>query len=174
MVAWWLLTAAIGFGLMAGVSGVQGRSDKVIACLFALSLSLSVALSRENEALSWAPIRRESRPWTYWWWLGSAVTKEEITRHMELFKQAGLGGVHIIPIYGAQGYEDRYIPYLSDRWLEMLAHTLEEGQRLGGEWALYAVIQVLHGMKVKGAAPGGEGLVIDFFSRKAMHRFLEP
>jgi len=50
---------------------------------------------------------------------------------MELFKQVGLGGVHIIPIYGAQGYEDRYIPYLSDRWLEMLAHTLEEGQRNG-------------------------------------------
>lgn len=108
MVAWWLLTAAIGFGLMAGVSGISGRGAKVAACLFALSLSLSVALSKDNEALSWAPIRRESRPWTYWWWLGSAVTKEEITRHMELFKQAGLGGVHIIPIYGAQGCEDRY------------------------------------------------------------------
>jgi hypothetical protein len=259
VVAWRLLTAVIGFGLMAGVLGVQGRSAKVAACLFALSLSFSVAQSRESDALSWAPIRQESRPWTYWWWLGSAVTKEEITRHMELFKQAGLGGVHIIPIYGAQGYEDRYIPYLSDRWLEMLAHTLEEGQRLGlgvdmtlgtgwnmggpwvdeetaakrmemrvfrlkrgekldepvvpnrpdavlhalmaygpngqildltdkvdakmkrldwspseGEWTLYAVTQVLHGMKVKRAAPGGEGFVIDFFSRKAMHRFLEP
>jgi len=62
VVAWWLLTAAIGFGLMAGVSGGQGRSAKVAACLFALSLSLSVAQSKDNEALSWAPIRRENRP----------------------------------------------------------------------------------------------------------------
>jgi len=40
------------------------------------------------------------------------------------------GGVHIIPIYGAKGYESRYIDYLSPKWMEMLRHTVTEAQRL--------------------------------------------
>lgn len=80
---------------------------------------------------AWPVVTRESKPWTYWWQMGSAVDAENITRQLEQFKEAGLGGVHIIPIYGAKGYEDRYIDYLSPKWLEMLDHTVREGRRLG-------------------------------------------
>ena len=38
--------------------------------------------------------------------------------------------MHIIPIYGAKGYESRYIPYLSPKWMEMLRYTIEEARRL--------------------------------------------
>src|SRR6478735_5988287 len=31
----------------------------------------------------WPEITRESKPWTRWWWHGSAVTKEGITAEME-------------------------------------------------------------------------------------------
>ncbi|MCC7473803.1 MAG: glycoside hydrolase family 2 [Pirellulales bacterium] len=74
---------------------------------------------------------REHRPWAYWWWMASAVDEENITRNLEAYQRAGLGGLHIVPIYGAKGYEDRAIPYLSPRWLEMLDYTVREADRLG-------------------------------------------
>ena len=55
----------------------------------------------------------ETKPWTYWWWMGSSVTKKGITENLEKMHAAGLGGVHIIPIYGEKGDEQNYIPYLS-------------------------------------------------------------
>lgn len=63
--------------------------------------------------------------------MGSAWDAKNITRQLELYHEAGMGGVHLIPIYGAKGYEDRYIDYLSPEWLDMLAHTTTEAARLG-------------------------------------------
>ena len=73
---------------------------------------------------------QESRPWTRWWWFGSAVNEAEITRHLESLRAAGFGGVEISPIYGVTGAEQRYVPFLSPRWIELLGHTLREARRL--------------------------------------------
>ena len=62
--------------------------------------------------------------------MGSAVDTNNIARSLARFRQAGLGGVHIIPIYGAKGWESNYISYLSPRWMEMLAFTVSEANRL--------------------------------------------
>jgi alpha-L-rhamnosidase len=80
--------------------------------------------------LSWPELRRESRPWAYWWWMGSAVDQTNLTRELQRYHDAGLGGVHIIPIYGAKGYEDRFIDYLSPKWMDMLSYTVKEAERL--------------------------------------------
>ena len=80
--------------------------------------------------LEWPPITKECRPWTYWWWMGSAVDKQNLTQLLEMYRQAGMGGVHVIPIYGVKGWEDRYIDYLSPKWIEMLQHTAAEAKRL--------------------------------------------
>ena len=53
------------------------------------------------------------KPWTYWWWMGSAANRADITWQMERFAAKGLGGVHIIPIYGAKGFESKFVPFLS-------------------------------------------------------------
>ena len=53
-----------------------------------------------------------TKPWTYWWWMGSAVDRDEINRELEDFAASGLGGVHIIPIYGVKGFENEFIPFL--------------------------------------------------------------
>ncbi len=66
----------------------------------------------------------------YWWWMGSAVDRQNLTRELECYRDAGMGGVHIIPIYGAKGWEDKYIRYLSPQWMEMLFHTATEAKRL--------------------------------------------
>jgi hypothetical protein len=196
-------------------------------------------------------VTRECRPWTRWWWLGSAVNEPNLTRLLTQYQQAGLGGVEICPIYGVKGYEDRFIDFLSPRWVEMLAHTTTEAKRLdlgvdlttgtgwpfggpcvsldeasskvilkrydlrGGEslksrlpegrlqrlmavsdkgeqidltakvdngrldwaappgrWLLYAVSQSGPIQKVKRAAPGGEGNVLDPYSVAALDKYL--
>ena len=79
----------------------------------------------------WPEETMECRPWTYWWWMGSAVDKENITANLEDYAASGLGGVHIIPIYGVQGNENNDIQYLSQDWMVMLKHTVSEAHRLG-------------------------------------------
>lgn len=92
-------------------------------------LSPSVAAATPSE-LQWPAVTRQARPWTRWWWLGSAVDKANLTRLLETYQQAGLGGVEITPIYGVQGQAQRNIPYLSAQWVEMLKHTINEAHRL--------------------------------------------
>ena len=63
--------------------------------------------------------------------MGSAVDEAEITRHLQLFYEAGIGGVEISPIYGVTGEQARFIPFLSPRWIDMLRHTVRQARRLG-------------------------------------------
>jgi hypothetical protein len=102
----------------------------------ALSFFSVSAFSAESQnslplEFQWPAPTRENRPWTRWWWLGSAVDKTNLTRLLIEYRDAGIGGVEICPIYGAKGYEDRFIDFLSPKWMEMLAHTAAECKRLG-------------------------------------------
>ena len=38
------------------------------------------------------PITQESKPYTRWWWLGSAVDKAGLTYNLEEMAKAGIGG----------------------------------------------------------------------------------
>jgi hypothetical protein len=62
--------------------------------------------------------------------MGSAVDEAGLTAELEALQAAGLGGVEITPIYGVSGTEATFIPYLSDRWVDLLEHTLREARRL--------------------------------------------
>jgi hypothetical protein len=81
-------------------------------------------------AVEWPPVTRETRPWTRWWWMGSAVDRARLTSELDAFRAAGLGGVEITPIYGAAGAESRFVPFLSNEWLGLLEHTLREAGRI--------------------------------------------
>ena len=234
--------------LPCGVCGVLAWAAPV------LPLSAGAAPRR----LEWPATRAETRPWAYWWWMGSAVTREGLTEVLEDYREAGLGGVHVIPTYGVRGQEDRFIPFLGEEWMKALAHTVAEGARLGlgvdatcgtgwnfggphvavsdaasrlaiesydlaagerlsrpivhqgeerparlaaivgyaddgrvadltgqvdergfldwtaprGTWRLHALFDDRFGQKVERAAPGGEGYLLDFFSRPALERYL--
>jgi hypothetical protein len=160
--------------------------------------TLTDADSSAPAPLAWPAVTRDAKPWTRWWWMGSAVDKENITRELTEFAAAGLGGVEITPIYGAKGYEDRFIDFLSPKYIEMLTYTTAEAKRLGlavdmatgTGWpfggALTPVADAelkidikdgrfsprLTGFKVKRAAPGAEGLVLDPYSAQAMGHYL--
>lgn len=142
----------------------------------------------------------EQRPGTYWWCPGSALTEPDIDWNLEHFRDGGFGFVHVIPIYGARGAEDRYLPYLSPQWMAMLDHAVRKARALGmfvdmttgSGWcfggpdlpaeaidtkARYDAqaqrVALVPAMKVKRAAPGGEGPMINPFSPRAMDRYLE-
>lgn len=78
----------------------------------------------------WPEVEREHKPWTRWWWMGSAVDEQNLSRQMELLSQANIGGVEITPIYGVAGHEDQFTDFLSPEWMDLLEHTLSEGRRL--------------------------------------------
>src|SRR5437764_6763456 len=81
--------------------------------------------------LSWPTLTRDAKPWTRWWWMGSAVDEKTLTAELQALDSAGFGGVEVTPIYGARGAESSYVPYLSRRWVELLSHTIREAHRLG-------------------------------------------
>ena len=213
-------------------------------------------------AQSWPEPKLEAKPGTRWWWLGSAVDKKNLQWTLSQYAGHGIGAVEITPIYGVQGNDEKNIPFLSDKWMEMLRYVqnqarlqgmevdmstgtgwpfggpwvpLEEsackvlfvdtvftGKKVEGlqlqvperdrknsklqkvmvygpagaidvtpfvndgqltwqapkgtkkkdNWRVMAVFIRYGVMKVKRAAPGGEGLVIDHFDRKAVANYL--
>ena len=100
----------------------------IAAAMLCLSAP-SPALRAAQEA-GWPVVTREMRPWTRWWWMGSAVDRAGLTADMESLRAAGLGGVEITPIYGVAGTEAQFIPYLSSAWMSQREHALREGARL--------------------------------------------
>jgi hypothetical protein len=97
------------------------------------SADRSNLLPNASFALSpcWPEPRRENRPWTRWWWFGSAVTQAGLTAALEELAMAGVGGVEICPVYGARGHEGAFLDFLSPEWVAMFAHACREGERLG-------------------------------------------
>ncbi len=215
-----------------------------ISAIILMLLVTSVPAIAASDPLAWPAATMQNKPWARWWWLGSAVDKENLTALLENYQAAGFGGVEICPIYGAKGYEDRYIDFLSPKWMEMLAHTTREAKRLGmaidlttgtgwpfggpmvtaddasgrvvmkcydfagggkfdqrlpegklqclravaddkqidlmidrdqvlpaGKWRIYAVAEIAPIQKVKRAAPGGAGNVLDPYSVAAMDQY---
>ena len=241
--------------------------------LFTLTVFLLLVLScnvknpgsgikSESNPKVWPEVKKEMHPWTRWWWMGNAVDKENLERELSLFADAGIGGVEITPIYGAKGYESKYISFLSPEWMNMLKVTVQKGNSLGlgvdinngtgwpfggpqispeysagklvvqiyklsagqnldekvivqdslqeklgaplkaltaygsngeilnildkadkngnlnwkpktGKWEIYAAFAGHTGQKVKRAAPGGEGFVLDHLSKNALNIYLK-
>jgi hypothetical protein len=188
---------------------MQTNSKRWIAAGILLGLAMSLAMpgaARAQDApaadadLSWPALTRTSRPWTRWWWPGSAVDAANLTREMEEFKAAGIGGVEITPIYGVHGAESRNLNFLSPEYMAALKHVGTEGGRLslgvdmatgtgwpmGGPWISPSdadakvalvngkLVSQPTGMQVKRAAPGDVGNVVNPYSRRTMQVYLKP
>jgi len=167
-----------------------------------VSAMLLLFSCQQSSVTDWYPETRENKPYMRWWWLGSAVDEEGLTYNLEEFASKGIGGVEITPLYGVQGNEANDIDYLSPRWMDVLRFTIAKGDSLdlqvdmsnctgwpfGGPWIseqnaaktfsfnedTTAIIQIGTGQKVKRAAPGGVGLVMDHYSLPALNAYLAP
>jgi len=85
----------------------------------------------QDNSTDWPPVTAQARPWTRWWWMGSAVDPANLDRELARYQAAGLGGVEVTPIYGVKGWEQHFIPYLSPKWMEMLDHAIATSKKLG-------------------------------------------
>ena len=103
----------------------------LLALLLALPTLNAVSVRAADDPFAWPPITAQQKPWAFNWWMGSAVDKTNLTHELERYAAAGLGGIHIIPIYGAKGFESKYINYLSPQWMEMMGWAVSESRRLG-------------------------------------------
>jgi hypothetical protein len=86
-----------------------------------------------------------TKPGVWWHWMGCNVTKEGITRDLESFKSAGIGGATIF------GMADSCTPWaahiensptdgllaFTDPWWQLVRHAAAEGKRLGIDVGLH-------------------------------------
>ncbi|MEG1589516.1 glycosyl hydrolase [Chryseobacterium sp.] len=84
-------------------------------------------LSAQNP---WPTVTETAKPWTRWWWMGSAIDEKGLDKQLTTLSKSGFGGVEIVPIYGAKGFENKYINYLSPEWMKMLQFTTNKAKSL--------------------------------------------
>jgi hypothetical protein len=107
---------------------------KKIAILFVglgLTMGAALAQTKKPAATVWPKVTKEMQPWTRWWWMGNAVDDRNTGRLLDIYSKAGFGGVEVTPIYGAIGYENRYLQFLSPQWMSALDFTITKAHSLG-------------------------------------------
>ena len=90
------------------------RFETVLTCAMLLFVVFPV-FSQE-----WPPANHESKPGSRWWWLGSAVDEKNLEWNIKQYASHGIGTLEITPLYGVQGNDQNNIPFLSERWMEIL------------------------------------------------------
>lgn len=74
-----------------------------------------------------------SKLFARWWWNGTRVCEKEIVRELDSMQRAGFGGVEINSIAFPDRYKDTLgfaqVPWLSDRWLELVDFTMPRSRR---------------------------------------------
>ena len=113
----------------------------IVACSIASAYAPSLLAQEPTAPLAvdtsigdlnhWPTPTQSMRPWSRWWWLGSAVDAPNLQRLLSLYHDAGLGGVEICPIYGAKGYESSFISYLSPQWMDAYSTAIKDAHALG-------------------------------------------
>ncbi|HEX5789612.1 MAG TPA: glycosyl hydrolase, partial [Luteolibacter sp.] len=83
----------------------------------------------------------ECRPGAFWCWLNGSMTREQITRDLEEMKAKGMRGAEIWDVK-AHRDPNRFVPtgpeFLGEESLELIAHAIREGSRLGLQLGMVA------------------------------------
>jgi alpha-L-rhamnosidase len=105
----------------------------IYACALGLLLSASPPILADESDLrvSFATPPAEARPWVYWMWLSSNLTREGITADLEAMQRVGIGGALIMDV--DQGTPPGAMKFFDEQWKAMFKHTVEEAKRLGLE-----------------------------------------
>ncbi len=91
------------------------------------------AMSAEADDLApqFAKPPDSARPWVYWFWLNSNITREGITADLEAMKRVGIGGVLIMEV--DQGAPVGPVAFMGPQWRELFKYMVAEAGRLGLE-----------------------------------------
>lgn len=104
---------------------------KKFFAILGVVVTLTHFTSAQAPKTVWPTLQKQMKPWVRWWWMGSAVDEKNLSQNLLTYQKAGIGGVEITPIYGAIGYENKYISFLSPKWMDMLHFTIHKSNSLG-------------------------------------------
>ncbi len=93
------------------------------------TLAATIMIAASATAQSWPTPSPEAKAGSRWWWLGSAVDKENISWNLEEYSRAGIGALEITPIYGVKNNDRNNLDFLSPEWMDALSHVQAEGRR---------------------------------------------
>lgn len=104
--------------------------NKTAVALIVFSLLVLMGYSQDYTGI--VPSQTKTvKPFTRWWWMGSAVDTLNLKQNLIDLHNVGIGGVEIAPIYGVRGEEPNFIDYLSPKWMDMLDYTIRTADSLG-------------------------------------------
>ncbi|MBU6399703.1 MAG: hypothetical protein KGS61_05245, partial [Verrucomicrobia bacterium] len=103
---------------------------KLIALLTVLG-TLTHGTFAQDLARQFARPPASARPWVYWFWLNSNITREGITADLQAMQRVGIGGVLIMEV--DQGVPVGPVAFMSPRWRELFKFACSEAARLGLE-----------------------------------------
>ena len=91
--------------------------------------------------------RDQARPFAWWHWCGTAVTKEGIVRDLDAMRDAGVGGATIFQVargpcseVPAFGYDDdtmKDFDFASDKWWDYVEFAAREAKKRGLEIGMH-------------------------------------
>lgn len=112
---------------------MKSNKLKILLCaLCLLELPLAGLSQTELKRLFETPVG-ESKPWTFWYWMYGAVSRQGIKADLEAMKNVGLGGAYLMPIRSSD-FRPEYkgtADQLSPEWWDMVRFSVEEADRLG-------------------------------------------
>ena len=108
----------------------SNQNKKIILKKIFISCVLIICINNLSAQINRSAVAQQAKPWTRWWWMGSAVDEAGIKKQLTQLAAVGFGGVEIVPIYGAKGFENNYIKYLSPEWMKMLDYTVQQAKAL--------------------------------------------
>ena len=81
----------------------------------------------------WVQPQETARPWTFWYWMHGAVTKEGISADLKAMKEAGIAGAYLMPIKSPlqPPHINSPVVQLSPEWWEMIRFTFNEAKTHG-------------------------------------------
>lgn len=133
-----------GSGVQLGIATRPWAALRPGVMLAAMLLGVSAVAAGDPEAVFRSP-PESARPGVWWHWMGCNVSQQGITRDLEAFKAAGIGGATIF------GMADVCTPWaghienspadgllaFTDPWWKLVRHAAEEGRRLGIDVGLH-------------------------------------
>jgi len=110
----------------------QSRSRALALLLLPLILlPFAAAAETTDLARAFTHPPDSAKPWVYWFWLNSNITREGITADLEAMKRVGIGGVLIMEV--DQGAPVGPVPFAGEKWRELFRRVVSEAHRLGLE-----------------------------------------
>ena len=102
----------------------------LIYFLMVASQLISQNIPGKNLENSFKNPPESTKPWVYWYWISSHITKEGITKDLEAMHKVGIGEAFIANVHD-ESVKPGDVPVLSEKWWGCMEHAIREAGRIG-------------------------------------------